>query len=107
MQGLIEAATSAQQAGERLMAPDGELQKHRRQVQQLSSQALETQASVDAIKKERAALEEFRTQLRQSQNEIKQSVDHASSLRGELDQDRKSTRLNSSHVSESRMPSSA
>lgn len=86
VQALIETATQAQQASEKLMAPDGELQKHRRQVQQLSSQALETQASVDAIKKERAALEEFRTQLRQSQNEIKQSVDHASTLRGELDQ---------------------
>jgi hypothetical protein len=55
-------------------------------VQQLSSQALETQASVDALKKERATLEEFRTQLRASQSEIKQSVDHASTLRAELDQ---------------------
>ena len=42
--------------------------------------------SSDLIKKERAALEDLRTQLRQSQVEIKQSVDHASSLRGELDQ---------------------
>jgi chromosome segregation ATPase len=86
IQTLIDTATQAQQAAEKFMAPDGELQKHRRQVQQLSSQALETQASVDAIKKERVALEELRTQLRQAQNEIKQSVDHASSLRGELDQ---------------------
>ena len=83
---LIDTATTAQQAAEKLMAPDGELQAHRRQVQQLSSQALETQASVDAIKKERAALEEFRNQLHQAQTEIKSSVDNAATLRGELDQ---------------------
>src|SRR5438477_2158249 len=58
VQMLIESATQAQLAGEKLMAPDGELQKHRQQVQQLSSQALETQASVDALKRERATLEE-------------------------------------------------
>ncbi len=68
------------------MAPDGELQAHRRQVQQLSSQALETQASVDALKKERATLEEFRNQLRQAQSRDQASVDNAGALRGELDQ---------------------
>ncbi|MBM3818867.1 MAG: hypothetical protein FJW14_07620 [Acidimicrobiia bacterium] len=83
---LIDTATHAQQAAEKVMAPNGELEKHRRMVQQLSSQALETQASVDALKKERAALEEFRAQLRQSQTEMKQSVDQASGLRSELDQ---------------------
>ncbi len=83
---LIETATQAQQVAEKIMAPDGELQAHRRQVQQLSSQALETQASIDALKKERAALDEFRNQLRQAQTEIKQAVDNASTIRGELDQ---------------------
>ena len=83
---LIEAATQAQAAAEKLMAPDGDLQAHRRQVQQLASQSLETQASVEAIKKERATLEEFRNQLRQAQTEIKSSVDNAATLRGELDQ---------------------
>src|SRR5687767_12165272 len=48
VQSLIETATQAQQAAEKVLAPDGELQAHRRQVQQLSSQALETQASLDA-----------------------------------------------------------
>jgi len=55
-------------------------------VQQLSSQALETQASIDALRRERTTLEEFRTQLRQAETEIKQSVEHAGSLRGDLDQ---------------------
>ena len=86
VQALIDTAMQAQTAAEKLMGPDGELQAHRRQVQQLSSQALETQASIDAIKKERAGLEEFRNQLRQAQSEIKSSVDNAALLRGELDQ---------------------
>ena len=72
---LIEPATQAQQVAEKIMAPDGDLPAHRRQVQQLSSQALETQASIDALKKERAALDEFRNQLRQAQTEIKQAVE--------------------------------
>jgi DNA repair ATPase RecN len=37
VQTLIDTATQAQQAAEKFMGPDGELQKHRRQVQQLSS----------------------------------------------------------------------
>src|SRR3989440_4951461 len=86
VQVLIESATQAQVAADKLMAPDGELQKHRQQVQQLSSQALETQASVDALKRERATLEEFRNQLRAAQGEIRQSVDNATALRTELDQ---------------------
>jgi len=36
---------------------DGELRKHREAVQQLSSQAMQTQASLETLKKERAALE--------------------------------------------------
>ena len=81
VQTLLESATQAQVAADKLMAPDGELQKHRQQMQQLSSQALETQASVDALKRERATLEEFRNQLRAAQGEIKHSVDHANALR--------------------------
>ena len=86
VQALIDTATSTQQAAEKLMEPEGDFQKHRRQVQQLSSQALKTQASVDALKKERAALEELRTQLRKGQAEMKQAVEHASTLREDLDQ---------------------
>src|SRR5258705_5939978 len=86
VQALLDVATQAQVAAEKLMAPDGELQKHRQQVQQLSSQALETQASVDSLKRERATLEEFRNQLRAAQGEIKQSVDGATALRADLDQ---------------------
>ena len=86
IQTLIEAATQAQHAAEKLMAPDGELQKHRHSVQQLSSQALETQASIDTLKRERATLEELRGQLRQTHAEIKQTIEQSATVRGELDQ---------------------
>src|SRR5688500_13231302 len=59
VQSLLDKASDAQQAAEKLVAPDSELHTHRRQLQQLSSQALETQASIDALKKERATLDEF------------------------------------------------
>jgi chromosome segregation ATPase len=86
VQGLIEAATGAQQAAQKMLGPDSELQAHRRHVQQLSSQALETHSNVDALRKEVAALDEFRAKLRSAQSEIKQSVEAAGVLRGELDQ---------------------
>lgn len=88
IQALLDAAVQVQQAAEKLTAPDGELQKHRQSMQQLSSQALETQASIDALKKERAGLDDLRAQLRKSQGEIKESVDGAATLRAELDQAR-------------------
>ena len=86
IQALLAAALQAQQAAEKLIAPDGELQKHRQSVQQLSSQMLQTQASIDALKREQSTLEEFRKQLHQTQGEIKSTVDHAAAVRAELDQ---------------------
>src|SRR5688572_6137660 len=86
VQTLIETTAQAQQLAQNVLSPDGELEAHRRQVQQLSSQALETQASIDALKRERVTLEEFRNQLRQSETDVKQAVDGAAVLRAELDQ---------------------
>ena len=42
-------------------------------MQSLSSQALQTRASLDALKKEQATLDELREQLRQSQTAVKES----------------------------------
>ena len=53
------------------------------------SQVTEAQAASETFKRELAALEEFRTELRESSREIegmKQSVDHAAALRTELEQ---------------------
>src|SRR5439155_6520605 len=90
VQTLKDAAKQAEQTTQKAIGPDGELQKHREAVQQLSSQALQTQASLDTLKKERAALEELRVHLREAQNEVKQSLGHATTLKGEFDQIRSS-----------------
>jgi len=85
-EALKEAARQAEQTTQKAIGPDGELQKHREAVQHLSSQALQTQASLDTLKKERASLEELRAQLREADTEAKQSLVQATSLRAELDQ---------------------
>ena len=86
IQALKDAATQAEATTKKAIGPDGELQKHREAVQHLSSQALQTQASLDTLKKERAALEELRAQLRDAEKEVKTSLAQAGALKGELDQ---------------------
>src|SRR5687767_11371481 len=86
IKGLFETVKQAQQAAERVVGPEGDLQKHREAVAQLSSQTLEMHASLDTLKKERASLEELRTHLRQTQGDLKQSLEQASSLKTDLEQ---------------------
>ena len=43
-----------------LTAPDGELQKHRLAVNQLASQALENQATIETLRKEKSAFDDLR-----------------------------------------------
>ena len=88
IQALLETAARAQQAAEALVAPGSDLQKHRQSVQHLSSQMLQNQASIDALKEEQATLVEFRTELRETQGEIKSTIDHAAAVKTELDQAR-------------------
>src|SRR4051812_7316717 len=86
IQGLKEAAKQAEQTTQKALGPDGELQKHREAVQHLSSQALGTQATLETLKKERAALEGLRGQLRDTETEVKQSLGHSTTLKTELEQ---------------------
>src|SRR5207248_4877150 len=90
IEGVKDAARQAEQMAQKVIGPDGDLQKHRQAMQQLSSQALQTQASIDTLKKERGALEELRTQLRDAQNEVKQSLGQVATIKGEFDQIRSS-----------------
>src|SRR5438132_12495749 len=83
---LKESTKQAELTAHKVIGPDGELQKHRQSVQQLSSQALQTQASLDTLKKERSTLEEFRSQLRTAETEVKGSINQTGTLRAELDQ---------------------
>ncbi|MDQ3169165.1 MAG: hypothetical protein M3Q55_03365, partial [Acidobacteriota bacterium] len=79
---LADAVTQA----ERLMAPDGELVRQRQAVQQLSGEALKTQASLETLRKEQEALDGLRDELRQSTAGLKDSHDRAVALMGEVEQ---------------------
>ena len=86
VEAMLQTAGAAQEAAEKLMAPDGDLQKHRQQVRQLSSQTLETRASVEALARERAVLEDLREQIAQSKAETRQAIEEAGGLRGAVEQ---------------------
>lgn len=86
VQDLKDAAKQAEQSIQNAISPNGELEKHREAVEQFSSQARETHASLKTLKTEHAALEQLRDQLRTAQTEIKESVDHAGALESELEQ---------------------
>lgn len=68
-----------------MTAPDGDLQKHRLAVKQLASQALETQATIDTLRKEKASYEDLRGLLKSSTAEVARSVEGVGALKGELD----------------------
>ena len=63
MKQLLDTVKQAQQSVEKITGPGSELQTHREALQQLSSQALQTQASIETLKKDRAAMEDFRGEL--------------------------------------------
>src|SRR5712691_3320420 len=86
IQTLKDAAKQAELTTQKAIGPDGELQKHREAVQHLSSQALQTQATLDTLKKERAALEALRAQMREAEGEVKQATTQARAVKSELDQ---------------------
>ena len=86
IEGLNDAAKQVELATQKAIGPDGELQKHREAVQHLSSQALQTQATLETLKKERVVLEELRGNLRTAEGEVKQATTLAGTVKGELDQ---------------------
>jgi len=86
IQSLKDVTRETEQSIAAAMAPNGELAKHREAVEQLASQARQTHSTLNTLKMEHAELEGLRGQLRAAQTEIKQSADHAGSLKGELEQ---------------------
>ena len=72
---VLDQVTEAHRVAEKITAPDGELQKHRLAVNQLASQALENQATIETLRKERASFEDLRGQLKVSTAEVARSVD--------------------------------
>ena len=85
VRSLGDAVGQAEQTADKLLAPDGELQKHRQAVQQLATQTIQTTANLDALKKERTGLDQLRDGLRQAQGEVKDSAEHTVALKGDFD----------------------
>jgi chromosome segregation ATPase len=82
---LLEQVHEAQRVSEKITAPDGELQKHRLAVNQLASQALENQATIETLRKERSSFEDLRAVLKVSTAEVAKSVESVATLKGDLD----------------------
>ena len=82
---LVEQVHEAQRVSEKITAPDGELQKHRLAVNQLASQALENQATIETLRKERGSFEDLRGLLKVSTADVSRSVESVATLKGELD----------------------
>ncbi len=80
--GIGDAAATA----ERLLSPTGELHKHRQEVQQLSSQAMQNVATLDAMKKEQATLDEARERLRASQRQVEEAANKNVALKSDFEQ---------------------
>jgi chromosome segregation ATPase len=88
-QSLDATISLAQAKTERLIAPDGDLEKHRRDIQGVASAAADVQGVVETVKRERAALEDVQKQIQQAHDElrdVRQSVEQAAALRTELEQ---------------------
>ena len=86
IQELLTISEQAHQKAESLVAPDSDLQKFRKSVQRLSSQMLQSQAGIDALRRDQATLKEVRTDLRKTQDGVKSTIDGTAVLKGELDQ---------------------
>ena len=86
VQALTDTVAQAEGSAQKLLSPDGELQKHRAAVQQLSSQALQTSASLETLKNDQATQEEMRRSLRKSVAELAGATDRAEALQIELKQ---------------------
>ncbi len=82
---LLEQVHEAQRVSEKITAPDGELQKHRLAVNQLASQALENQATIETLRKERSSFEDLRGLLKASTADVSRSMEGVATLKGELD----------------------
>jgi DNA repair exonuclease SbcCD ATPase subunit len=83
---LGNTVLGAQRDAEKLTAPDGELQQHRKDVQSLSSLALQTRDSLEALKKDQELVEELREQLRQTVAEMQETSARAGAVAGDVEQ---------------------
>lgn len=84
LQDVLDAVKRAEHAADTIVGPGGELQKQREAIQQLSAQTLETQANIALLKQDQEALQDLRSALHHTHAEVKQSVEDANVLKGDL-----------------------
>jgi chromosome segregation ATPase len=82
---LSGTVVKVEETAQRLLSPDGELQKHRLEVQQLSSQATQNVAMLDAMRKDQRTLDELRERLSVSQRELEEAATRSSALKSDFD----------------------
>lgn len=73
VQVLVANVKEATLTADRLLAPDGELQKQRQTAQQLSAHALQTRASLDALRSDQERLDKLRTDVTQALEEAQKA----------------------------------
>ena len=83
VQVLSTSVMESNAIAERLIAPDGELQKQRQTAQQLSSHALQTRALLDTLKADQERLEKLRPELTQAVEEVQKARTQAAALTSE------------------------
>ncbi len=89
VQSLEASISQAQAKTERLIAPDGDLEKHKRDIQSVASAAVGVQTIAETVKRDRAVFEQAQKQIHQAHEElreVRQSMEKAVVLRGELEQ---------------------
>jgi chromosome segregation ATPase len=86
IRSLVDSVAQAEQTADTLLKPEGELQRHRQAVQQLSSQVIQTTASLEELRKEQAAVDQLHDRVSQAQTELKGSVERTAALKNEFDQ---------------------
>ena len=70
---------------QQLLAPDGELEKHRHGMEQLSAQAIQNVAQLDLMRKEQGTLDDVRERLREAQREAEGAASTTAALTGDID----------------------
>ena len=81
VRALVVAVREAQTAADRLLSPDGELQRQRQVVQQLAAQSMQARATLEALTDEQSTLERLRGDLQSAQGDVQAARDRAAASR--------------------------
>ncbi len=82
---LVVTVRETQQAAERFLAPDGELQKQRQVVQQLSANALQARATLDTLAEQQHVLDALRLALTTAAGELQSAGDQVTKTSSQIE----------------------